>query len=472
MSKKPTAEEKATAAQILKLVPTTSQPRSLTFPELNAKNKPLKGSMINALKALDAMDEMEFWFDSFHNRYCVSGVELKQYEGELSDKVTRALRRISYRLFDYEPGKDAMYDAVLNTCERHWRDPLLEYLDPLQWDGVERLDTWLTTYFGADDSDLHRAWGRLTLAAAVARAYNHGIKYDHVLVLESPEGDGKSTAIRILAGGADYFSDSTILGKTEKEQMELTQGVWLYEIAELANMSKAEGRQVKAFVTRQEERARPAYGRFKERQPRICVFIGTFNCTRDRQTIQYLNVGDNRRWWPLPVKAIDLVGLARDRDQLFAEAKVYWERIAGGLVVDIDDRTYHHALRLDPSLWEAAGEIQRAREKTDTVEDRLQGLPSQIEHMVANPTAERPQVVLPRGQGVRDDGNVIAMVMAAGEDCELWVSAGYVTRLAQHADGQRVAGAMRKLGWEGPVNDRRSGDSVRGYKWRWPDPVE
>ena len=81
------------------------------------------------------------------------------------------------------------------------------------------------------------------------------------------------TTVQVLACGhagdrPEYFSDSGILHKTEKEQQELTKGVWFYEIAELAGMRTADQHAVKAFITRQEERARPAYGYFKEESSR------------------------------------------------------------------------------------------------------------------------------------------------------------------------------------------------------------
>jgi predicted P-loop ATPase len=47
---------------------------------------------------------------------------------------------------------------------------------------------------GAEDTALHRECGKLVLFAACKRAFHPGCKFDHVLVLEGPEGGGKSTA--------------------------------------------------------------------------------------------------------------------------------------------------------------------------------------------------------------------------------------------------------------------------------------
>ena len=131
-----------------------------------------------------------------------------------------------------------------------------------EWDGIERIDEWLTTYLGAKNTELNRAIGRIALIAQVRRAKSPGCKFDQIIVLESPEGKDKSTALLTLAGGPENFSDQTILGQGDRDQQEALRGVWLYEIADLSNIRKAEVEDVKAFASRTHDRARPAYGRF------------------------------------------------------------------------------------------------------------------------------------------------------------------------------------------------------------------
>jgi predicted P-loop ATPase len=132
-----------------------------------------------------------------------------------------------------------------------------------------------------------------------------------MLVLESPQGGDKSTGLQTLAVNPDWFSDDLPLNAEGKKVIESLLGHWIIEAAELTGMRRGEIEGLKAFLSRQIDRARMSYGRVVTEAPRQCVIFGTTNSR------QYLrdNTG-NRRFWPIAVKPFDIKALTRARDQL------------------------------------------------------------------------------------------------------------------------------------------------------------
>ncbi|MBE7608034.1 VapE domain-containing protein, partial [Salmonella enterica] len=115
-------------------------------------------------------------------------------------------------------------------------------------------------YLNAEDTLVNRAFIRKTMIAAVRRARHPGCKFDNITVLESPEGWNKSGFWRVIAGD-QFYSDESIIGRQSREIQEQLSTVWIHENAELAGMKKQEVETVKAYASRQEDIARPAYGR-------------------------------------------------------------------------------------------------------------------------------------------------------------------------------------------------------------------
>lgn len=210
--------------------------------------------------------------------------------------------------------KDALLAVVSSDRLYH---PIKDYFATLNWDGQERIDTLLIDYFGAEDTPYTRAVIRKTLVAAVARIYKPGVKFDSILVLNGPQGMGKSTFFSIL--GKQWFSDSlSISDMRDKTAAEKLLGNWILEISEMNGIRKTEVEVVKSFVTRQDDKFRQAYGVNVESHPRKCIIVGSTNSEggflRD--------VTGNRRFWPVHVPGtgkhhpwqLDCV------DQIWAEA--------------------------------------------------------------------------------------------------------------------------------------------------------
>ena len=223
----------------------------------------------------------------------------------------------------YAPTKTK--DALLAVASERAYHPVKEYLDALpEWDGVKRVDTLLADYLGAEDSAYTRAVIRKTLAAAVARIYQPGTKFDSVLILNGPQGIGKSTLFARLAGA--WFSDSlTLTDMRDKSGPEKLQGYWILELGELAGMKKTDVEMVKSFLSRVDDKYRASYGLNVESHPRQCVIVGSTNT----ESGFLRDITGNRRFWPVRVngesvkKPWQISG--EDVLQVWAEAKAVYE---------------------------------------------------------------------------------------------------------------------------------------------------
>jgi predicted P-loop ATPase len=148
----------------------------------------------------------------------------------------------------------------------------------------------------------------------VARVFEPGCQADCAIVLEGPQGIFKSTCLRILAGD-EWFSDCLPADLKHKDAKDHLRGKWIVELPELAQFKRNEIETVKAFLSRRHEQFRPSYGRHEISYPRQCVFAGSTN-----EEHYLVDTTGNRRFWCVKCGEIDLAGLARDRDQLWAEA--------------------------------------------------------------------------------------------------------------------------------------------------------
>ncbi|PWU08141.1 MAG: hypothetical protein C5B51_08290 [Terriglobia bacterium] len=318
-------------------------------------------------------------------------------------------------------------DAVARRDSYH---PVRDYLESLPpWDGVPRICTWLIDYCGVESSGVNpnsyaMAVGAKFLIAAVKRIMEPGVKCDSVLVLEGQQGIGKSTVPRILAGD-EWFSDQLADMGSKDASMQL-RGVWIVELSELDVLNRAELARAKAFLSQQSERFRLPYGRRIVQVPRQCVFVGTTNADSWLK-----DETGGRRFWPVRCRKIDLDGLRRDRDQLWAEA-LYQYRAGATSWLD------------DPELVREAAEEQHARYQADVWQEQIaKWLEAPIErmdergHAVASFSGDRNSVTI-------DD----VLHHCIGKRLETW----------NQSDKNRIAACLRALGWErhrvGPKNAR------------------
>jgi len=261
----------------------------------------------------------KFVYNAFNERLEIKGHvpwennRINRYNA-INDREIESIRLFISRKMKAQFTSNDMWKAVDLVAAANVYHPIKDVLEEYKWDGTPRIDTWLTKYCGAPDTELVRVMGRKVLLAMIARVYSPGCKFDYVLVLEGKQGIGKSTTCEILGG--EWFGDAPIDPK-DKDCIPYIHSKWVIELSEMITSRKTEADRLKNFISRREDDVRLPYARARNRFPRQCIFIGTIN----PDGVGYLNdPTGNRRFWPVHCTSFDLDGLKRDREQLLAEA--------------------------------------------------------------------------------------------------------------------------------------------------------
>lgn len=316
----------------------------------------------NAARLIGTMD-LGLAHDEFAERMISLGAGhevLRRRFGRL-DRVfsDETIHAVLWALRETPPSVEFSVDVVHRACLT-WGfsnkfNPVIDWLEQLEWDGIERMDHWLTSHCQAVDDAYTRAAARNIFLGAVGRAMKPGIKLDTMVVLEGDQGVGKSSVVRIL-GGEYSLEGLPINDLRNKDVVTALLGKWFVELDELDVARKTTAEALKSFLSRTSDRVRMAYARETKDFPRRCVFIGT---TNDSSYLK--DATGNRRFLPVRIGKVDLAGLARNRDQLFAEALAVWK-------ANPDES----ALVLPSDLWVEAATRQEERRLADPWEERLE----------------------------------------------------------------------------------------------------
>jgi predicted P-loop ATPase len=321
---------------------------------LTEKGSPVN-NMDNVVRVLEGLPGFKgrIWLDEFtRNVMTTFCLRPGEEEREWTDEDSRQLwLEIQRRISICRIGKDTVHEAVMAYAHFNRRHPVKEWLAKIEWDRAPRLDNFFRDYMSAEDSAFNRACSSNFFLAMIARVFAPGCKVDNMVVLEGNQGRFKSSALKALCGKWFTECNEPISNGSNKDFYAILQGKMLVEIAELDSFSRADILRIKAIITTATDRYRPAYGRIAQNFPRTSVFVGTTN------EEEYLaDATGGRRFWPVRTGLIRLDEIARDRDQLFAEAL--------------------HRYRVKPIWWEVPGDeaalVQESRRKEDPWEPILE----------------------------------------------------------------------------------------------------
>ncbi len=278
----------------------------------------------------------------------------------------------------YRVSKDVAADAVLAVTRRLYSvHPIIDYLESLTWDGVNRLETLLPYYAGSPDNPYTREVSKNTMLGAVYRIMQPGCKLDQVLILEGDQGNEKGKFIETLS--LDYCASIKLTLRDEERAVQALQGVWFVDLDEIDQYLSVANEQAatKSFITRKFDHIRLSYERKAMDYPRQCIIIGSCNAGRGG----YMSdLTGNRRYWPVVTKTFLLDELKQDRDQLWAEALYRYNQ---------GEKYWIH----DPEIVEMAKKEAMARTMMDPrIEMLREGLCQYRENYLGDP--DKPPVTL------------------------------------------------------------------------------
>lgn len=248
--------------------------------------------------------------------------------------------RVKLEVYGFEPvGKELARDAVELLGQGHAFDSAIVWLSGLPpWDGMDRVSTFLEWYFNApttneDMKAYLRAVSRYWWTAAAGRILVPGCQADMVPVLVSArEGMGKTRGLELLPPSPEQYVTVDLTAR-DADLARRMRGRLVVEINELRGLHSRDGAAIRSWVTERHDTWIPKYQEFAKAIPRRSVVVGTSN---DLQFLEALGAGANRRWLPCEIGVVDREGLARDRLQLWAQAReefrrggVAWSEVMG-----------------------------------------------------------------------------------------------------------------------------------------------
>ena len=374
------------------------------------------------------------WHDGDFIPDTVNGNHFDDFDGHMMKAYVRRQYGVSF-------SQEVLHHATVVQSAENAFHPVRDYLKSLAWDGKKRIETMFIDYLGSEDNCYTREAARIMMTAAVKRVFMPGCKYDYVVVLEGGQGQRKSTFIKTLA--RSWFTEG-LKAIGGKETIEVMRGKWIIEVAELHALSRTQIEEVKAFVTTEVDRMRPAYARRVEDFPRQCIFIGSSNRS------DYLkDQTGNRRFWPMRVNVpvIDSVKLESEIGQLWAEAVVLFkesrERVKAGELID------GHELILSKEAVEIVTREQEARMEEDPIEGLILDYIDQEVDVAVEQGEEPCGLMAPRSmvcvRQIQED-----VIDKAGE-------------AGRYKNAVYIAQILKKHGWTGDKNGH--GLRIRSKRW-------
>lgn len=298
------------------VVPDNAPPPAPNFQRNRAGQ--IEATLVSVLAALrhQGVAGMQVAWDTFIDELMCSAPWSKDQWRLFTDNDYARIKETLTRFGFKEVPMETLRDAVALVAEEGAFDSAQIWLKGLPaHDGVPRIETFLSTYFRADDTPYTRAVSCYLWSAMAGRTLSPGCQADMAAVMLSLQGKGKTQGVKAMVPDPRYYIEIN-LAHRDGDLSRSLRGKLIGELGELRGLASREAEDIKAWVSRTTEEWVPKYKEFTTRYQCRLALVGTSN-----QDQFLTDPTGNRRWLPVRTDTVDVAAIERDRDQLWAEAR-------------------------------------------------------------------------------------------------------------------------------------------------------
>lgn len=209
---------------------------------------------------------------------------------------------------EYACDRSLIADLLSVVAGKNRFNPVLDMLkNAPPWDRTDRLPLLYQILYISEEDILSRTllhkWLWQT-RALLNNDINTAFGADGMLVLNGPQGIGKTSFARKLAVNPEFVKLGQYIDSKDKDTVRRATSCWIAELGEVETTLRSDLERLKAFITAEIDEYRLPYGRTDVTLVRRTSLIATCNSERF-----LIDPTGSRRFWTIPLTNIDLAAL-------------------------------------------------------------------------------------------------------------------------------------------------------------------
>jgi len=288
------------------------------FPHMSSKGQP-QSTVENVAHLLDEYGiRAEYNVISKEVEISIPGRDFSQ-----DNRAGNAIATITSLCSRNRVPKSDLVDYITLIADSNRRNPAADWILSKPWDGHDRFGDLVET-LDPVNAELAQILLRRWMIGAIGAAMNDGGQaMQGVLVLQGPQGTGKTSWFWTLAGNdRELAKEGAQLNPADRDSVKSAISYWLVELGELdATFRKADIAALKSFITKDRDDLFLRYSRASSSFPRRTAFLATVN-----EKAYLRDETGNRRYWSIQCGANMDCRHGVDVQQVWAQALDLWRK--------------------------------------------------------------------------------------------------------------------------------------------------